>query len=191
MKTFEIDNRMRQYIYDQERKWFLKFEPFLFGRILKVGNGLGYFAAFMGESGYQPTVIDIQINEDAPNRDEILVYDGKTFPFDDQSFDCVVCTLVLHHTPCPYEIIEEMRRVGKRIIIFEETYDNFLSKLDLVYRDIYVNTSAGQPSTIFWGSYFRRGELERYFKEEGLKIINHQEERKRSYYKELFVIEEK
>ena len=190
MKSPETSHRMRRYIYDQERKWFLRFEPFLFGRILKVGNGLGYFASFTEAGGYQPTVIDIQINEDAQNKDKVLVYDGKTFPFGDQSIDCVVCTLVLHHTPYPYNIIEEMRRVGKRIIVPEETYSGFLSKLDLVYRDIYVNTSAGQPSTVFWESYFRRGELERYFAEMGQKIIYHQEERKRSYFKELFVVEE-
>ncbi len=191
MKSPETDNRMRRYIYDQEGKWFSRFEPFLLGKVLKVGNGLGYFATFMEEDGYQPTVIDIQVNEDAPNKERVLVYDGKIFPFDDQSFDCVICTLVLHHTPYPYEIIKEMRRVGRRIIILEETYTDFFSKLDLVYRDIYVNTSAGQPSAIFLGSYFQRGELERYFEEEGLKMIYHQEERKRTYYKELFVIEEK
>lgn len=186
----EINNRTRQYIYDQEEKWFERFRPFLFGEVLKVGNGLGYFAFFMERGGFRPTVIDIQVNEDAFNKDRVLVYDGVDFPFADKNFDCVVCTFVLHHTPHPHAIIEEMRRVGKRIIILEETYTDFPSKLDLIYRDIYVNTLAGQPSMIHWGSYFQKGELERYFEEEGLKIVHHREERKRSYYKELFVIDE-
>lgn len=186
MKT---KNWMQKYIYDQEKKWFSKFQPFLKGKVLKVGNGLGYFASFIAKTNPVLTVIDIQKNEGAENAHNVVIYDGQHFPFEDKSFDSVVCTYVLHHTSYPLEVFNEMRRVAKRIIIIEETYSNIFSKLDLIYRDIYVNVLANQPSKIHWKNYFKKGDLEKLFGKSNLTVINHQEEKKRIYWKELFVLE--
>lgn len=180
---------MQKYIYTQEEKWFLKFQPFLKGRVLKVGNGLGYLASFIDKTNPHLTIIDIQKNERAENKNKIIIYDGQHFPFENQSFDSVVCTYVLHHTPYPLEVFSEMKRVAKRIIIIEETYSSIFAKIDLIYRDIYVNVLAGQPSKIYWKSYFKKGDLEKLFVKNNLSVINHQEERKRTYWKELFILE--
>jgi len=147
-------NSMQQYIFTQEQKWFQKLQPFLRGKILKVGNGLGYMASFMKKTNPHLTILDITLDKDTINKEDIIVYDGKRFPVKNKEFDCSVCTLVLHHTPNPYQIISEMERTSKRLIIFEATYTNLFSKIDLIYRDIFVNMLAGQPSTIHWGSYF-------------------------------------
>jgi len=179
--------RVQQYIYNQEQKWFKRFEPFLQGRVLKVGNGLGYLASFIEEVNPNMAILEIQGNEQASNKDKVVLYDGKVFPFEDNSFGCVVCTLVLHHTPNPLAVFKEMQRVAKRVILLEETYDTFFSKLDLVYRDIYVNARAGQPSQIHWNSYFKGGELETHFAQSGLQLVHHHKERRRSYHKELFI----
>lgn len=119
----------------------------------------------------------------------MIIYDGKIFPFKDKTFDCVICTYVLHHISNPLEILNEMKRIANRIIIIEETYENILAKLDLIYRDIYINGLAGQPSKIHWKSYYKKGELEKIFVERNLRVIDHQEERKRFYWKELFVLD--
>lgn len=186
MKT---TNEMQKYIYDQEEKWFSKFQPFLKGKVLKVGNGLGYFGSFIAKTNPDLTIIDVHKNERAENDNNVVIYDGQHFPFEDKSFDSVVCTYVLHHTSYPLEVFNEMRRVAKRIIIIEETHSNIFAKLDLIYRDIYVNVLAGQPSKIHWKSYFKKGDLEKLFTKNNLTVINHQEERKRTYWKELFVLE--
>ncbi|HKR81425.1 MAG TPA: class I SAM-dependent methyltransferase [Candidatus Saccharimonadales bacterium] len=180
---------IQQYIRSQEKQWFEQFQPFLQGSVLKVGNGLGYFAGFMQKAGFDLTILEIQTNRQAANKERVQLYDGKRFPFQDKTFDCVVCTFVLHHTPHPQQLLAEMQRVSRRLIILEETYDNLLAKADLVYRDIYVNTAAGQPSKIYWHSYFKRGELEAIFARQSLRLLHHQTVKKRRYWKELFVVE--
>jgi SAM-dependent methyltransferase len=65
-----------------------------------------------------------------------LLYDGKRLPFDDRSFDTVISTEVLEHTPEPPALIAEMARVlkpgGSMIVtapfafrLHEEPYDFF------------------------------------------------------------------
>ena len=41
-------------------------------------------------------------------------YDGKTFPFESQSFDTVISVQVLEHTPDPRRLIHEIARVVKK-----------------------------------------------------------------------------
>ncbi|MEK7605741.1 MAG: methyltransferase domain-containing protein [Patescibacteria group bacterium] len=182
-------NEMQQYIYDQEKKWFEIFKPYLKGSILKVGDGLGYLTEFMIEEKPNLAILEIQKHEDAMYKDKVVIYDGRHFPFKDKQFDAVVCTFVLHHTPHPVELLLEMKRVAKRIILIEETYSGILSKMDLVYRDTSVNMKAGQPSPIHWKSYFKKGELEKIFARENLEMVYHKEVKKRRYWKELFVVE--
>ena len=81
-----------------------------------------------------------------------------------------------------------MLRVSKRLIIVEESYEGFRSKLDLVYRDIYVNTLAKQPSKIVWNSYFKKGELKQILSQ-NLKVLHYESIKKRSYWKEMIVVE--
>lgn len=180
---------MQKYIYDQEGKWFSKFQPFLKGKVLKVGNGLGYFAGFIAKTNPGLIIIDVEKNEHAENKDSVIIYDGQHFPFEDNVFDCVVCTYVLHHTPEPLRVFREMKRVAKRMIIIEETYTNIFAKFNLVYRDIYVNVVASQPSKIHWNSYFKKGNLEKLFAKNNLTVLNHQTEKRGTYWKELFVVE--
>jgi hypothetical protein len=94
----------------------------------------------------------------------------------------------LHHTPNPLEIFDEMNRVSKRVILIEETYENLFAKLDLVYRDIRVNLGVRQGSKIHWNSYFKKGELETIFKKRHLRVLYHHAEKKRTYWKELFIV---
>ena len=57
-------------------------------------------------------------------------YDGYTIPFPDNSFDISFCMHVLHHIPHHRNILKELKRVTKhRIIIVEEYYDSYISKL--------------------------------------------------------------
>ena len=183
-------NKMQKYIYYDDKKLFSKIEPFLYGKILKVGNGLGYLSTFTEEKFKDVEVIDIVVNKLAKNKNKVKIYNGKNFPFKDKSFDCVLCVFVLHHTSNPITVLNEIKRVGKRIIVLEETYENLLSKLDLVYRDLYINGLAGQTYKIHWNSYFRKDKVSKILTKGGFKIISHSQEKKRKYWKELFVLED-
>ncbi len=90
--------------------------------VLDVGCGLGNDTARFARSGAKVTGIDI-----APRAIELaranfaqrgldgrfLLMDGEAMGFDDGSFDFVYCHTVLHFTPHPERMIEEIHRVLK------------------------------------------------------------------------------
>lgn len=185
-------NKMQKYIFSEEKKWFFRMLPFIKdpqGKILKVGNGLGYLSKMIALTNLKINILDINIDKDCINKGDVDIYDGISFPYKDNKFDVSICYLVLHHTPNPIEIIREMKRVSKRLIILEETYDNFLAKLDLIYRDWRVNTLAGQKSEIYWNSYFPKDSLLKLAKEENLKLVWRYKEPKRLYFKDFYIFD--
>ena len=50
-----------------------------------------------------------------------LVYDGKTIPFSDSSFDLGICSFVLHHTSNQLAILKELKRTCKHVLVLEDT----------------------------------------------------------------------
>jgi len=92
--------------------------PLAHGRLLDVGCGdKPYVDLFRG---YVTDYIGVE-NEvsfgatDASRRRALeqadVLYDGVRLPFDDQSFDTVLCVQVLEHTPTPGKLIDEIARV--------------------------------------------------------------------------------
>lgn len=182
-------NDQQKYIFSEEQRWLQKYRNYLTGSVLKVGNGLGYLSGFIKEINPDLVVIDIKIDKDCINKKDVTLYEGQVIPFPDSQFDIVVCTYILHHTPNPEKVLKEMRRVGNRIIILEETYETIFQKLDIVWRDIYVNVFAGQFSKIYWNSYFKKDNLKLIIYQNDLRVIDHLSEKKRSYHKELYILE--
>jgi SAM-dependent methyltransferase len=45
---------------------------------------------------------------------KIVYYDGTLFPFEDQSFDYIICSHVLEHVPDPEAFLKEIFRVGRK-----------------------------------------------------------------------------
>ncbi|MBI1200432.1 MAG: methyltransferase domain-containing protein [Phenylobacterium sp.] len=93
------------------------------GRVLELGIGMGLNLAFYDASkvesvtGVDPTPELRAIAEAAP-RDpglSVKVEDGtaEALPFDDKSFDCVVCTFTLCSVHTPAQALAEARRVLK------------------------------------------------------------------------------
>lgn len=83
------------------------------GKILDVGCGKKpYKKLFLNASVY--IGIDIENPGHDHSQEEIDVfYDGKTFPFVDQSFDSVLTNQVFEHVFNPDEFISEIQRVLK------------------------------------------------------------------------------
>jgi SAM-dependent methyltransferase len=48
-----------------------------------------------------------------PARPDIIYYDGKLMPFDDATFDCILCIEVLEHSEDPQLLLSEIARVIK------------------------------------------------------------------------------
>ena len=69
-----------------------------------------------------------------------MEYDGKTIPYEDNSFDTVMTIDVLHHTDNPMEIVKEMTRVSsKYIVIKDHIKTGFISYLKLRAMDYVGN----------------------------------------------------
>lgn len=85
------------------------------GTVLDVGCGDMPFRGLLPrDSAY--TGLDVPQADDfgMQRHHDIVSFDGISIPFDDESFDHVICTEVLEHAADPVVLIEEMHRVLRR-----------------------------------------------------------------------------
>lgn len=81
------------------------------GRVLDVGCGSRPYELFFDASEYVGLELDTPENRLTKKAD--VYYAGKTFPFEPNSFDSVVCNQVLEHIFEPEAFIREIGRVLK------------------------------------------------------------------------------
>jgi len=83
-------------------------------RVLDLGSGPGYYSRALLKAGAEVVAIDLgDANVRAAARAGLnaLQSDGTTLPFPDASFDGVMCSNMLEHTPTPEDIFDEIERV--------------------------------------------------------------------------------
>lgn len=87
-------------------------EHHLVGRLLDVGCGtMPYREDFVHCEQYVGLEFDTPENRAAKHAD--YFYDGVTFPFENASFDSVICNEVLEHVFNPRQFVGEVQRVLK------------------------------------------------------------------------------
>lgn len=117
----QFDNRMNR--YDLERRLQIVFEELLPEEIternfLDAGSGTGWFSLAAVKRGACVTSLDVgdkilaQVAKKCDS--ERIVGSVLKMPFDDETFDIVLSTEVIEHTPDPHAAILEMHRVIKR-----------------------------------------------------------------------------
>lgn len=114
--------------------------PLTYGRLLDVGCGSKPYASIFAP--YVTEYVGLEVERSfnatfaAANAAPDVYYDGRRIPFDDESFDTVLCIQVLEHTPEPWTLLSEIARVvrrdGKVVLsapfsfrLHEEPYDYF------------------------------------------------------------------
>ncbi|WP_119680508.1 class I SAM-dependent methyltransferase [Indioceanicola profundi] len=88
------------------------------GRLLDVGCGSKPYRKLFSVSEYVGLEIESPSSRRAGNAD--FYYDGKQFPFDDASFDSILCNQVLEHVFDPQNFLSEIGRVlrpGGRLLL--------------------------------------------------------------------------
>jgi len=91
-------------------------------RILDVGTGTGFLALLLAELGYDVVGIDfsrgmlevaIQKARRSNLEVEFKIADAESLPFDNNSFDAVICRHLLWTLPNPQKAVKEWKRVVK------------------------------------------------------------------------------
>ena len=114
-------------------------------RILDVGSGPGTLAMELFQQDLKPELLDVEDQSFFPET-RARIYDGVIFPYPDQSFDVVLLLTVLHHAQDPDQLIREAKRVGKKILILEDVYNNPIQKKVTHWVDSLVNLEfTGHP----------------------------------------------
>ena len=92
---------------------------------IEIGSGPGSVLSVMRKENYSVDGLDIADNS---YREDLrpIVYDGKTMPIPNQSYDTALLLTVLHHTQDPDAVLREAMRVAKKIVIIEDVYDSRL-----------------------------------------------------------------
>lgn len=107
-------------------------------RIVDIGSGNCFLAERLISLGYSVTSVDIKNKSKVKNIIPII-YDGKNLPLGDDSFDVALLITVLHHVKEPVQVLEEAKRVAKRIIIMEDLYRNSFQKYITFIMDSVIN----------------------------------------------------
>mgnify|MGYP006268768059 CR=1 FL=1 len=92
-------------------------------RVLDVGCGVGTLGeALLGDPDRPEGLAVEGLERHARGGEPIPVtpYGGGRFPFDDGSFDVVVVADVLHHDHEPGAVLDECRRVSRRLVIVKD-----------------------------------------------------------------------
>ncbi len=134
--------------------------------ILDVGSGNCFIAKRLIQAGKQVTAVDIKDQSLEPSV-KVTVFDGKVLPFKNKSFDLGLLLTVMHHTPSPEKIFQEVARVSRDIIVIETSYRNILEKFFIVLFDSLLNR---QPR-FFWNSYRSDSDWKNFFDTQGYKVL--------------------
>ena len=100
-------------------EWFAKLVPSA-ARVLDVGCGDGLISAVLQSRRPDLTVTGVDVLPRAHTHIPVEIFDGSGIPFADESFDVVLFSDVLHHTPDPTTLLHEARRVARRSVLIKD-----------------------------------------------------------------------
>lgn len=134
--------------------------------ILDIGPGIGDVTLAMQQAGHMVTPLDVENLSCTPLVQPVL-YDGRTMPFADNSFDIATIITTMHHAKDPDRVLAEAARVAKRLVIVEDIYHSRLHKNATFFMDSLLNLEfAGHPH-----SNKTDGQWKRAFDKLGLTLV--------------------
>jgi SAM-dependent methyltransferase len=114
--------------------------------VLDVGCGDGLLAEQVLHRRSDLSIRGIETQPRKPCRIPVEAFDGRTIPFEDQSFDAVLFVDVLHHTDDPMILLREALRVSRRSIIVKDHFrQGLFASATLRFMDRVGNARHGVP----------------------------------------------
>ncbi|KKP60338.1 MAG: hypothetical protein UR54_C0014G0006 [Candidatus Roizmanbacteria bacterium GW2011_GWA2_34_18] len=182
-------------IRSQEALLFQKYHNFIKGKILDFGCGEGFFAKLVFGKYKIDIGLDLFNNkriEEAKKEKiykKIILYDGDTIPYPDNSFDTIISNCVLEHIPNIGFSLKEIYRVLKPggyflTSVMTDQWENHLfgSK---IFGKAYLNY---MRKTQVHHNLFSNNQWQNCFKKTGFKIqsIDGYLYKKSAFYLDLF-----
>jgi len=137
-------------------------------KILDFGCGSGIMAKKF-QDFFKAEIIGVDIEDNRVSPIPFKKIDGKSLPFPDDSFDIVLISYVLHHAKEPVTLLKEAKRVGKKIIIYEDLPEGIISELRCLLHQTTFNFFFPEQTKKF--NFKNEKEWEKIFKELKLKTI--------------------
>jgi ubiquinone/menaquinone biosynthesis C-methylase UbiE len=145
-------------------------------KILDFGSGFGSFYNKLSMDGYNITALDISNDLFIGDKKNLVVYDGSKIPYSDNFFDVSLVSTVLHHVKPINEVLIELRRVSKNIIIIEDVpQSNFefytIGLLDSILNFEFLGHPHNNKTDKQWKETFTKYGMKLIFEKELSKIL--------------------
>jgi SAM-dependent methyltransferase len=123
--------------------WFAQLTP-QSARVLDVGCGDGLISAVLQSRRPDLVVTGIDVLPRSHTHIPVDIFDGSSIPFDDQSFDVVLFSDVLHHTSDPAILLREAHRVSRQgVLVKDHNRNGLLAGARLRFMDWVGNARFG------------------------------------------------
>ena len=137
-------------------------------RVLDVGCGDGLISSLVKQRRPDLTIEGIEILKRPQTHIPVTLFDGKSIPHGDGSFDAVMFVDVLHHTDDANVLLREAARVSRNaIVIKDHLRDGLLAGPTLRFMDYVGNAHHGVRLPY---NYWSRAEWDRAFGALGMKV---------------------
>lgn len=134
-------------------------------KVLELGSGNGALSVLLQREDVEVDLLDIE-DKSIFKEVDVMVYDGGKFPFLDKQFDVCQLITMLHHTTNAEELIQEAKRVSRKVIVMEDIYESSFQKYITWFTDSLVNWEFyGHPHTNRTDAEWRQ-----LFQENGLEV---------------------
>jgi len=135
-------------------------------KILDIGCGDGKIDWYiMQKRSVSISGVDILVRD--TTYIPVQEYDGAHLPFTDNAFDVVLFVDVLHHIDNPFGILQEAKRVAKKIIIKDHLREGAFAYITLKFMDYFGNAHYGVRLPY---NYLNKTEWDTLFNKAGLII---------------------
>jgi ubiquinone/menaquinone biosynthesis C-methylase UbiE len=137
-------------------------------KILDFGCGSGIVGATFAQY-FNSKIIGVDIVDQRIRPISFLKIDGKNLPFPNDYFDVALVCFVLHHVVDPIEVLKEIKRVSKIIIICEDLPEGIFGKIYCFLHWISWNLFFGKSPKF---NFHTTKEWEEVFETLGLKLVS-------------------
>jgi len=137
-------------------------------RILDFGCGSGIITKAF-QQHFNSEVVGADIKDSRTTDIPFKLIKNNKIDFNDLKFDVILISYVLHHTKDPGAILKQIKRMGKRIIVYEDLPEGFFAKMACFFHEISYKLLFQRVDYRF--SFKTEKEWRELFNKIGLRIV--------------------